>query len=329
MTHPRPLCSFFDYCPSLFCPRRVRTWPHGGLRTGAALPWTRRALPADLRYLADTAVFPCCLFVCWPMDTNVLRQHDMALKQLRPEWEKTQKTKKAASLLQLTACVFCGAPEEIRTPGLQVRSLLLYPAELRARCEKLCIAIALSCQILSRKKSFFVRKPLPAFRLPVWQKVQGSPFPRTRCHRAGSSTAGQDSEYARQKTERRSKEVTSPQRRRGDRPGSQSHRLRRHDDRNVFLMRGRAAPPASQAQAPHSKEHIPDLGNKKRAPASLEPVCFFMVGMARFERAASASRTLRSSQTEPHPVARGDITPKPPSMQAFFAKKFFRPSPPF
>ena len=88
-------------------------------------------------------------------------------------------------------------------------------------------------------------------------------------------------------------------------------------------------PPASQAQAPHSKEDIPDLGNKKRAPASLEPVCFFMVGMARFERAASASRTLRSSQTEPHPVARGDITPKPPSMQAFFAKKFFRPSPPF
>ena len=26
-----------------------------------------------------------------------------------------------------------GAPEEIRTPDLQVRSLLLYPAELRAR----------------------------------------------------------------------------------------------------------------------------------------------------------------------------------------------------
>lgn len=62
---------------------------------------------------------------------------------------------------------------------------------------------------------------------------------------------------------------------------------------------------------------------KKRAPASLEPVCFFMVGMARFERAASASRTLRSSQTEPHPVAREDITPKACRMQAFFSKKFF------
>ena len=61
---------------------------------------------------------------------------------------------------------------------------------------------------------------------------------------------------------------------------------------------------------------------KKRAPASLEPVCSFMVGMARFERAASASRTLRSSQTEPHPVAREDITPKGYRMQAFFSKKF-------
>ena len=61
-------------------------------------------------------------------------------------------TKKAVSLLQLTAYFCCGAPEEIRTPGLQVRSLLLYPAELRARREKLCIAIALPCQILSAKK---------------------------------------------------------------------------------------------------------------------------------------------------------------------------------
>ncbi len=189
----------------------------------------------------------------------------MALKQPRPEWEKTQKTKKAASLLQLTACVFCGAPEEIRTPGLQVRSLLLYPAELRARCEKLCIAIALSCQILSRKKSFFVRKPLPAFRLPVWQKAQGSPFPRTRCHRAGSSTAGQDSEYARQKTERRSMEVTSPQRRRGDRPGSQSHRLCGQDDRNVFLMRGRAAP-LHHRHRPHTAKKTFQIWGTKNGP---------------------------------------------------------------
>jgi hypothetical protein len=29
--------------------------------------------------------------------------------------------------------LFAGAPEEIRTPDPQIRSLVLYPAELRAR----------------------------------------------------------------------------------------------------------------------------------------------------------------------------------------------------
>ena len=83
-------------------------------------------------------------------------------QQLRPFqkipsrlWPPAKDNKKAVSLLQLTACFYCGAPEEIRTPGLQVRSLLLYPAELRARREKLCIAIALPCQILSAKKINF------------------------------------------------------------------------------------------------------------------------------------------------------------------------------
>ena len=89
----------------------------------------------------------------------MLRQHDMALKQPRPEWEKTQKTKKAASLLQLTACVFCGAPEEIRTPGLQVRSLLLYPAELRARCEDVLIEKRTGCQQSLEKNDFFEEFP--------------------------------------------------------------------------------------------------------------------------------------------------------------------------
>ena len=63
--------------------------------------------------------------------------------------------KKAASLLQLTACVFCGAPEEIRTPGLQVRSLLLYPAELRARCEDVLIEKRTGCQRFSPVITFF------------------------------------------------------------------------------------------------------------------------------------------------------------------------------
>ena len=63
------------------------------------------------------------------------------------------------------------------------------------------------------------------------------------------------------------------------------------------------------------------LQHKKRAPASLEPVCF-LVGMARFERAASASRTLRSSQTEPHPVARETLHRGLP-YASFFSKKIF------
>jgi hypothetical protein len=33
----------------------------------------------------------------------------------------------------LTAVAKTGAPEEIRTPDPQIRSLVLYPAELRAR----------------------------------------------------------------------------------------------------------------------------------------------------------------------------------------------------
>ena len=80
--------------------------------------------------------------------------------------QNAEDNKKAVSLLQLTACFCCGAPEEIRTPGLQVRSLLLYPAELRARREKLCIAIALPCQTFLRKKINFYAAALisrPAF----------------------------------------------------------------------------------------------------------------------------------------------------------------------
>ena len=48
-----------------------------------------------------------------------------------------------------------GAPEEIRTPGLQVRSLLLYPAELRARREGVLIEKRAACQRSWRKKTIF------------------------------------------------------------------------------------------------------------------------------------------------------------------------------
>ena len=87
-----------------------------------------------------------------------------------------KENKKAVSLLQLTACFCCGAPEEIRTPGLQVRSLLLYPAELRARREKLCIAIALPCQTFLRKKSIFMQPLLSAVPLSMGPHGRPGPF---------------------------------------------------------------------------------------------------------------------------------------------------------
>lgn len=43
--------------------------------------------------------------------------------------------KKTLTVIYRKGLIFSGAPEEIRTPDLQVRSLLLYPAELRARNE--------------------------------------------------------------------------------------------------------------------------------------------------------------------------------------------------
>lgn len=50
-----------------------------------------------------------------------------------------------------------GAAEEIRTPGLQVRSLLLYPAELRARREGVLIEMRTACQQSWGKKTIFLK----------------------------------------------------------------------------------------------------------------------------------------------------------------------------
>ena len=117
-------------------------------------------------------------------------------QQLRPFqkipsrlWPPAKDNKKAVSLLQLTACFYCGAPEEIRTPGLQVRSLLLYPAELRARREKLCIAIALPCQILSAKKINFYAAAIAGPRFRCGRGSRTGPFPCTICRPSRNSTA--------------------------------------------------------------------------------------------------------------------------------------------
>ena len=105
-------------------------------------------------------------------------------------------------------------------------------------------------------------------------------------------------------------------------PATWSHRLRQFKKTGPLWAERRPPSPLTGTGSTRQGTHTA-CSIKNRAPASLEPVCFFMVGMARFERAASASRTLRSSQTEPHPVAREDITPKACRMQAFFSKKFF------
>ena len=59
-----------------------------------------------------------------------------AVRKRNSEYKQSTKTEKALTVINRKGCISCGAPEEIRTPDLQVRSLLLYPAELRARSTK-------------------------------------------------------------------------------------------------------------------------------------------------------------------------------------------------
>ncbi len=61
---------------------------------------------------------------------------------------------------------------------------------------------------------------------------------------------------------------------------------------------------------------------KKGVMLSHNPL-IFLVGMARFERAASASRTLRSSQTEPHPVAKKNLAQRGKNCKPFFHLSIF------
>ena len=90
--------------------------------------------------------------------------------------------KKAVSLLQLTACFCCGAPEEIRTPGLQVRSLLLYPAELRARREGVLIEMRIACQQSWGKKTIFFERLLRG--AVAGRHLVGLPHPRRLAEKA-------------------------------------------------------------------------------------------------------------------------------------------------
>ena len=104
-------------------------------------------------------------------------------------------------------------------------------------------------------------------------------------------------------------------------PATWSHRSRQFKKTgSLWAERRTLLPPHGNRQ--YAARATCCLQHKKTGSSFTGTRLFFMVGMARFERAASASRTLRSSQTEPHPVAREDTTPKACRMQAFFQKNF-------
>ena len=66
----------------------------------------------------------------------------------------TLRNKKAAKYLILNGFCIYGAPREIRTPDPQVRSLVLYPAELWAHCRgrALCVSAYSSSSVFWLKK---------------------------------------------------------------------------------------------------------------------------------------------------------------------------------
>jgi hypothetical protein len=68
-----------------------------------------------------------------------------------------------------------GAPEEIRTPDPQIRSLVLYPAELRARFS---LRLGLNSPRASENMSEGLRKSALATRSgPDWQGPEGGDWP--------------------------------------------------------------------------------------------------------------------------------------------------------
>ena len=81
-----------------------------------------------------------------------------AVRKRNSEYKQSTKTEKALTVINRKGCISCGAPEEIRTPDLQVRSLLLYPAELRARSTKrnltqVAVAVKLFFKIFFEKSA--------------------------------------------------------------------------------------------------------------------------------------------------------------------------------
>lgn len=168
-----------------------------------------------------------------------------------------------------------------------------------------------------------MRPLLSAFRRSLGQIGQDGLFPRFLPQPGRSLTGPQPARYSRQKPGRRSARGKVRGMLEHGQPVTWPHRLRRARIEAERLWAEKAGHPSPPLQGPTVDRMHPDCSHKKTGSSFTGTRPFFMVGMARFERAASASRTLRSSQTEPHPVARGDITPNACRMQAFSQKIFF------
>lgn len=119
--------------------RRARRRRQRGTRKPRAwrLPTMRRQAQASLRFTRRTRTA-----TCGPAHRTKRRKEGSACRRAAHRrnagWPRaqTQKTgNKKASGMHWLFCLCSGAPGEIRTPDRLVRSQVLYPAELRARCE--------------------------------------------------------------------------------------------------------------------------------------------------------------------------------------------------
>ena len=98
------------------------------------------------------AVVSCVVFEQFQFET--LFEKDKTDARTAGSMPGEEEIKKKPFAEDCKGLLSCGAPEEIRTPDLQVRSLLLYPAELRAR-EKTSKRKPPACQ---QTGAFFCKK---------------------------------------------------------------------------------------------------------------------------------------------------------------------------
>ena len=95
----------------------------------------------------------------------------MTWKQTKTVLPRELTNKKAPAPAGAEALIFSGAPREIRTPGLLIRSQTLYPAELVAR-----MRLNLIADFGVYVKSFFAIAGIPLAGIPHFGHPQGAPL---------------------------------------------------------------------------------------------------------------------------------------------------------